>query len=60
MADTDERRADRAPSPNAERLRQAMGWEKLPEMTPEQLARFDEDNRRAEEEAQRFYGKTAA
>ena len=37
MADTP---TDRAPSPNAERLRQAMGWEKLPEMTDEQYERW--------------------
>jgi hypothetical protein len=60
MTATPPNRADHAPSPNAERLRQAMGWEKLPEMTPEQRVKFDEDNRRAEEEADRFYGQSAA
>jgi hypothetical protein len=42
-------------SPHAEQLRVAMGWDKLPEMTPEQRARFDEENRRVSEEARRFY-----
>jgi hypothetical protein len=42
-------------SPNAERLRQALGWEKLPEMTSEEREAFDEANRRADEEAKRFY-----
>jgi hypothetical protein len=53
---TSPRRAIRRHSETAERLRVAMGWDKLPEMTPEQRAAFDETNRRADEEARRFYG----
>jgi hypothetical protein len=37
-----------------------MGWEMLPEMTPEQRVKFEEDNRLAEEEARRFYRLDAA
>jgi hypothetical protein len=48
------------PSPNAERLRVAMGWERLPEMTDEQRAEFDAELRRRDEEVRRFYGKPAA
>jgi len=33
-----------------------MGWDKLPEITPEQQARFDEAKRRANDEARHFYG----
>jgi hypothetical protein len=43
-------------SPNAERLREALGWDRLPEMTPEQREAFDEANRRADEEARHFHG----
>jgi hypothetical protein len=57
---TQPERPDTTHSPNAERLRQAMGWERLPEMTPEQRERFEAENRRAEDEARRFYGTTAA
>lgn len=45
------------PSPNAERLRVAMGWDRLPEMTPEELAEFEAKERRIDEELRRFYGK---
>jgi hypothetical protein len=48
------------PSPNAERLRVAMGWERLPEMTTEQREEFDAELRRRDEEVRRFYGKPAA
>jgi hypothetical protein len=48
------------PSPNAERLRVAMGWERLPEMTPEQREEFDAELLRRDEEVRRFYGKSAA
>jgi hypothetical protein len=47
MATTDRR--DDVPSPNAERLREAMGWDNLPEMTADQRATFDENDQRAEE-----------
>jgi len=53
-------RAEHGHSPAAERLREALGWDRLPEMTPEQRAAFDEANRRADEEARRFYGLDAA
>jgi hypothetical protein len=43
-------------SPNAERLREALGWERLPEMTPEQREAYEAANERARAEARRFYG----
>ena len=48
------------PSPHAEQLRQAMGWDRLPEMTPEQLAAFDAAEAEADEAARRFYSSRAA
>jgi hypothetical protein len=60
MADTNAPRADSAPSPNAERLRRAMGWESLPEMTDEQREAFAAAAERARAEAERFYGQSAA
>jgi hypothetical protein len=44
----------------AERLRQALGWERLPEMTPEQRESYEEADRKAREEAHRIYGDAAA
>ena len=55
-AATPQDRAEYLPSPNAERLRVAMGWDKLPEMTPEERAKFDAENEKAQEAARRFYG----
>lgn len=51
---------ERGHSAAAERLREALGWDRLPEMTPAERAEFDEANRRADEEARRFYGLSAA
>jgi hypothetical protein len=48
------------PTSNAERLRQAMGWERLPEMSPDQRASFDAEQRRFDEEIRRFYADPAA
>ena len=48
------------PSPNAERLRVAMGWDRLPEITPEERAEFQAELARRDEEIRRFYGKPAA
>jgi hypothetical protein len=48
------------PSPNAERLRVAMGWEQLPEMTPEQRQAFEAEERQADEQVRRYYGTSAA
>jgi hypothetical protein len=48
------------PSPNAERLREALGWERLPEMSPERQAEFDARQKQFDEEIRRFYGDTAA
>jgi hypothetical protein len=45
-------------SPNAERLRVAMGWDRLPLMSPERLAEFEAEQRELDEEVRRFYGKT--
>jgi hypothetical protein len=48
-------------SPNAaERLRVALGWERLLETTPEQQAEFDAELARRDEEIRRFYGKPTA
>jgi hypothetical protein len=47
-------------SSNAERLRVAMGWERLPEMSPEQREIFDAEQRRFDEEIRRFYADPAA
>jgi hypothetical protein len=43
-------------SPNAERLRAALGWDRLPEMTSEQREAYDAANERARADARRFYG----
>ena len=51
---------ERGHSPTAERLREALGWERLPEMTMQQREAYEAANQRAREEAQRFYGDTAA
>jgi hypothetical protein len=48
------------PSPNAERLRIAMGWDRLPEMSPERAAEFEAELARHDEEVRRYYGKPAA
>lgn len=48
------------PSSNAERLRVALGWERLPEMSPEEREAFEAEERRVDEEVRRFYGKPAA
>ncbi len=53
-------RTDDQPSPRAEALRQAMGWDKLPTMTPEQREEFDRKNAEAQEQARRIYGITDA
>ncbi len=47
------------PSPNAERLRQALGWDRLPEMTPNQREAYEAANEQAREDARRFYGTAA-
>ncbi len=44
-------------SPNAERLRIAMGWEQLPTMTPEQRAESDAANAWADAAARVLYGR---
>lgn len=59
MTETSRSTADQ-PSPHAEQLRQAMGWDRLPEITPEMRAQFDAENERAREAARRFYGTDAA
>lgn len=48
------------PSTNAERLRVALGWDRVPETTPEEQAEFDAELARRDEEVRRFYGKPAA
>jgi hypothetical protein len=48
------------PASNAERLRVAMGWERLPEMSAEEREKFDADQRRFDEEIRRFYADPAA
>ncbi|GAA0940718.1 hypothetical protein [Virgisporangium aurantiacum] len=48
------------PSASAERLRVALGWERLPETTPEEQAEFDAELARRDEEIRRYYGKPAA
>jgi hypothetical protein len=48
------------PTSNAERLRQAMGWERLPEMSPEERTRFDAEQQRFDDEIRRFYADPAA
>ncbi len=60
MADTNQPRSDRVPSPNAERLRQAMGWDELPGLTDEEHEAFVAATAKARDEAQRFYGQSAA
>jgi len=52
--------AERGHSPSAEGLRAALGWDKLPEMTSEQRAAYEDANREARTEARRFYGDAAA
>jgi hypothetical protein len=48
------------PTSNAERLRLAMGWDRLPEMSVEEREKFDADQRRFDEEIRRFYADPAA
>lgn len=48
------------PGAGVERLQKAMGWERLPEMTPDERATFHAEMERADEEAHRFYGISAA
>lgn len=48
------------PASNAERLREAMGWERLPEMSPDRREEFDADQRRFDDEIRRFYADPAA
>jgi len=48
------------PSPNAEQLRVAMGWERLPEMTPEERQAFEAAERKVDEQVRRYYGTSAA
>ena len=48
------------PSPNAERLRIAMGWDQLPDMSPEQRAAFEAEERRIDDEVRRYYGTSDA
>jgi hypothetical protein len=48
------------PTPSEERLRAALGWERLPETTPEEQAEFDAELARRDEEIRRYYGKPAA
>ena len=47
------------PSLNGERLRIAMGWDRLPEMSPEREAEFEAELARHDEEVRRYYGKPA-
>lgn len=47
-------------SPNAERLRVALGWDRLPEMTPVEREAFEAEQRELDEEVRRYYGKTDA
>ena len=60
MTTTPPERTGRSHSDAAERLREALGWDRLPEMTPEQREAYDAANQRARDEARRFYGDTAA
>ena len=53
-------RTEHGHSPAAERLKEALGWDHFPEMTPEQREAFDAAKERVREEARRFYGDTAA
>ncbi len=48
------------PSPHAEELRVAMGWERLPTITPERHAEIERANAAAQAEARRIYGTPAA
>jgi hypothetical protein len=48
------------PSPNAERFRVAMGWERLPEMTPDERQAFDAEEQRIDEQVRRYYGTNVA
>jgi hypothetical protein len=43
----------------AERLREALGWERLPEMTAEEREAYEAANRQARDEARRVYGDMA-
>lgn len=56
----DQRPTDDQPSPHAEELRRAMGWDRLPRLTDEQRAEFDRAEREADEAARRYYGTSAA
>lgn len=53
-------RTDDTPSPRAEALRVAMGWDKLPTISPERRAEIDRANAEAQAEARRIYGTDAA
>lgn len=57
MDETSRSTADQ-PSPRAEALRRAMGWERLPTMTAEQRAEYERKNAEAQEAARRYYGLT--
>ena len=48
------------PTSNAERLRVAMGWERLPETRAEEREKFDAEQRRFDEEIRRFYADRSA
>ena len=48
------------PSPNAERLRVALGWDRLPEISPEKDAEFRAKLAEQDEEIRRYYGTSAA
>jgi hypothetical protein len=48
------------PSPNAERLRVAMGWERLPEMTSAERQAFEAEEQQVDEQIRRYYGIDAA
>ncbi|GIJ51977.1 hypothetical protein Val02_88630 [Virgisporangium aliadipatigenens] len=51
-------RTDSTPTPSAvERLAAAMGWDSVPELTPEQKAGFDAEQRRVDEETARFWAR---
>jgi hypothetical protein len=47
-------------SPHAEQVRRAMGWDRLPTMTPEERSRFEADEAAADEAVRRHYGVDAA
>lgn len=56
----DQTPTDEQPSPHAEELRQAMGWDRLPVITPERRAEIERANAEAQAEARRIYGTPAA